>query len=316
MILSASRRTDLPGYYSEWFINRCKEGFALYRNPMNHAQIGKVLLSPETIDCIIFWTKDPLDMMDKLGQLGTMGFHYYFQFTLTPYDLPYDVLSNKNHRAVLPAHDLTTYGKKIEPNLRDKVEIIKTFQQLSDRLGRHRVLWRYDPIILNDTFTMEYHLDMFKTLCKELSGYTNICTISFVDRYSKLSSKVKEQVVKEITVEQMHRMAVGLVEIARPYGIELRACCETIDLSADGIKPASCIDKDVIEQICGHAITAKKDKSQRPQCGCLQSVDIGAYNTCKNGCVYCYANHSEASIKKNCERHDPNSPMLIGTIET
>jgi hypothetical protein len=291
MILSASRRTDLPGYYSEWFLNRLRDGYALYRNPMNHAQICRVELSPENIDCIVFWTKDPYQMMDKLEQLEQLGYHYYFQFTLTP------------------------YGNEIEPKLRDKQDILATFQQLSRRLGKNRVLWRYDPIILNDDFTMEYHRQQFAYLCKELSGYTDICTISFVDQYAKLNRSVKEQVVKEITTQQMHLLATDLVRIAKQYHIELRACCETIDLSSAGVIPASCIDKLLIEQVCGHPITAKKDKSQRSGCGCIRSVDLGAYNTCMHGCIYCYANHSETSILRNCAKHDPNSPMLIGNID-
>jgi hypothetical protein len=288
MILSASRRTDLPGYYSEWFFNRLKEGYALYRNPMNLAQICRVDLSVENIDCIVFWTKDPYPIMDRLEQLNQMGYSYYFQFTLTP------------------------YGKEIEPNLRDKQDILTTFRQLSDQLGKGRVLWRYDPIILNDVYTMDYHKDQFAYLCQELAGYTDLCTISFVDRYSKLSKNVKEQVVREIAAEEMHSLAAELVRIAEPNHIELRACCEASDLSVYGIKPAACIDKKIIEQVSGHPIAVKKDKSQRIGCGCVQSVDIGAYNTCRNGCVYCYANHSEASIIKNCEKHDPRSPMLIG----
>jgi len=290
MILSASRRTDLPGYYSEWFINRIREGYALYRNPMNHAQVCRVDLSVTNIDCIVFWTKDPLPILDSLEELTERGYPYYFQFTLTP------------------------YGKDIEPNLRDKQDIIVTFRQLSERLGRNRVLWRYDPIILNDTLTMEYHLQQFEYLCRELAGYTDICTISFVDLYSKLSKTVKEQVIREITADEMHRLAGEMVRIAAPYHIELRACCEVIDLATDGVKPAACIDKERIEQISGHSITARKDKSQRVSCGCVQSVDLGAYNTCRNGCVYCYANHSPESIAKNCEKHDPTSPMLIGNL--
>ena len=291
MILSASRRTDLPSYYSEWLLNRLREGYAIYRNPMNHAQVCRVDLSVENVDGIVFWTKDPHPMMDKLEVLDQMGYSYYFQFTLTP------------------------YGKEIEPYLRDKRDILTTFQQLSKLLGRNRVLWRYDPIILNDTYNMKYHKREFASYCQALAGYTDICTISFVDRYSKLTKNVKEQVLREITDEEMHCLAEELVQLATPHHIELRACCETIDLTKDGIKPAACIDKEIMERVCGHSIVVKRDKSQRTGCGCVKSVDIGAYNTCRNGCVYCYANHSEASIIKNCERHDVGSPMLIGNIE-
>ncbi len=301
MILSASRRTDIPSYYSEWLLNRLREGYAYYRNPMNHAQLCKVLLTPENIDCIVFWTKDPAPMMDKLEELEALGFRYCFQFTITPYGLPYRG---------------SAYGKWLEPNLREKSEIIQTFQELSERLGKDRVMWRYDPIVLNDTLTAEYHLEQFTALGRELSGYTELCTISFADVYRKLSSTVKEQVLKEISPEQMHRLSTALSEAAKPMGMTLRACCEEIDLTKDGILPASCIDRQTVEKICGHSIAAGKDKSQRPHCGCMKSVDIGVYNTCRNGCIYCYANHSMASIDRNCSRHDPASPIMIGYPET
>lgn len=292
MILSVSRRTDIPAYYSEWFLNRLKEGYALYRNPMNHAQICRVELNPELIDCIVFWTKDPENMMGKLDLLDALGYHYYYQFTLTPYGM-------------------NSYGKEIEPNLRDKQLIIKTFKQLSDRLGPHRVLWRYDPILINQDFTLEYHMEKFALLSKELAGYTERCTISFVDLYKKLSAKAKREVIKEISFEQMHTLAAAFTDIVIPYHINLQACCEAVDLSMEGISPASCIDREVIQKVCGCNVPVKKDKNQRSNCGCMQSIDIGAYNTCRNGCVYCYANHSEASIQRNCAKYDPSAPILI-----
>ncbi len=300
MILSASRRTDIPGYYSEWLMNRLKEGFAYYRNPMNSAQLCKVLLTPENIDCIVFWTKDPAPMLKHLEKLDALGYRYYFQFTITPYGLHYQG---------------SAFGKYLEPNLREKREIIQTFQELSDRIGKGRVLWRYDPIVLNDTLTEQYHLEQFTALCKELSGYTELCTISFADVYRKLSNVVKDQVLREISPEQMHSLSTAFSGIAAPMGISLRACCEAVDLTGDGILPASCIDRETVEKICGPAVTAGKDKSQRPHCGCMKSIDIGAYNTCRNGCIYCYANHSGASIDRNYSRHDPTSPIMIGYPE-
>jgi hypothetical protein len=321
MILSASRRTDIPGYYSEWFLNRLKAGYALTRNPMNHAQISRIDLSPEKIDCIVFWTKDPSSIMDRLVEIDALGYHYYFQFTLTPYGLfPYEACLNSiRSNGVLLSEPIykgaSGIGMNIERNLRDKREILKTFQQLSKKLGKEKVLWRYDPIIVNDEITEQYHMDMFASLCRELEGYTEICTVSFVDVYNKLSRRTKDELIKEITPEEMHYIAGNFFEIGREHGIELRACAEVIDLSADGIKPAACIGKDIVEKVCGHAVKDKKDKNQRLECGCIQSVDIGVYNTCKNGCVYCYANHSEASILRNYKKHDPTSEILIGSID-
>lgn len=288
MILSVSRRTDIPSYYSEWFINRLKEGYVQTRNPFNPNQVSRVEVTPDSVDCIVFWTKDPLSMMDKLVILDAMGYHYYFQFTLTP------------------------YGHEMERNLRDKSEIIDTFRCLSDRLGKERVFWRYDPIILNNRITQEYHKEHFEKLCSKLAAYTSSCTISFVDLYKRLSKPTKENIIREIGNEEMLSLAKAFSEISRSFGMEIRACCEKTDFTIFGIKPAACIDKDVVERVCGHSIEFKKDKNQRPGCGCVKSVDIGAYNTCRNGCIYCYANHSEASILKNCTRHREESDILIG----
>jgi hypothetical protein len=152
---------------------------------------------------------------------------------------------------------------------------------------------------------------MFALLCKELAGYTERCTISFVDLYKKLNAKAKRDVIKEISFEQMHALAAAFTDIVIPYHIDLQACCEAVDLSMDGISPASCIDREVIQKVCGRNVPVKKDKNQRLNCGCMQSVDIGAYNTCRNGCIYCYANHSVASIQSNCAKHDPAAPFLI-----
>lgn len=292
MIISASRRTDLPAYYSQWLLNRLKAGYVVTRNPMNRSQVSRVSLSPETVDCIIFWTKDPMPMMDKLPEIDSMGYPYYFQFTLTP------------------------YGRDIERNLREKGEILRTFQQLSGLLGKEQIVWRYDPIILNDSLTIPYHLQHFEQLCCALSGYTDLCIISFVDLYSKLSRAIKSNVIREISTGEMFEIAEEFSQIAQRYGMELRSCSEKQDLSQFHILPAACIDKAKVEEVCGHPIAWKKDRNQRPGCGCIKSVDIGVYNTCRNGCIYCYANHSDASIVKNCKMHDSKSDILIGTIST
>lgn len=290
MILSVSRRTDIPSYYSEWFLTRLQEGYVLTRNPLNHAQISRIKLSPDNIDCIVFWTKDPANLLDKLSLIDSLGYQYYFQFTLTPYD-----------------HEM-------ERNLRDKKNIIAIFQQLSKLIGRDKVLWRYDPIIINTKLSMDYHFVEFEKLCQALCGYTDVCTISFVDSYQKLSKSVKDTIITPISEEQMKQVAAQFVKIAKEYHIKLKACCETIDLSSEEVEPASCIDPRIVEKVCGHPVEGKKDKNQRQGCGCIQSIDIGVYNTCRNGCVYCYANHSDTSIQRNVQKHDPTSDILIGRV--
>lgn len=286
MILSASRRTDIPAYYSEWLVNRLHAGYVLTRNPMNHTQVSKVILNPDIIDCIVFWTKDPLNMLDKLDTIDKLGYRYYFQFTLTPYD------------------------KSVEKRLRDKEEIIKTFCQLSDRIGKDKVVWRYDPVILNGVFDFIFHKEQFTRLCSKLCRHTEQCIISFVDIYSKL----RTDILREISMDERAELGRMISSTAKDFGITVKACCENSYLSEYGIEQASCIDKLLIERICGYSPDIKRDRNQRDSCRCFESIDIGAYNTCKNGCVYCYANYSLESVNKNYKRHNPEGELLIGQV--
>jgi len=251
---------------------------------MNHAQVSKVILSPDIVDCIVFWTKDPLNMLDKLDTIDSMGYKYYFQFTLTP------------------------YGRSVERRLRDKEEILKTFCELSDRIGKERVVWRYDPIILNDEYGPEYHREQFSRLCSRLAGYTDQCIISFVDKYPKLRTNI----IREISKDEMTELGQMISSVAGYFGITVKACCEAAFLREYGIEKAHCIDKALIEDICGYSLDIKKDRYQRDSCGCYESTDIGAYNTCMNGCIYCYANYSDVSVTGNVRRHDPQGELLVG----
>ena len=286
MILSASRRTDIPCYYSEWFMNRIRAGSVCTRNPMNHKQLSRIRLTPETVDCIVFWTKDAQNILNKLLELDRLGYKYYFQFTLTPYD------------------------RAIERGLRDKADIIKTFIQLSSLIGKERVIWRYDPIILNEKMDISYHKEQFERFCCKLAGFTETVTISFVDMYPKL----KTDLVRPITDEEIEEISAFFGTQAKAHNLKITACCEKTDLTRYGIVKASCIDKSLIERICGHPIVAERDKNQRAGCGCCKSVDIGAYNSCLNGCVYCYATDSLASAERRSNTHDPQSELLIGTV--
>ena len=289
MILSVSRRTDIPNYYSEWFYNRIKEGFAYARNPMNPRQVSKIAISRDVVDCIVFWTKNPEPMMGRLDELS--AYPYYFQFTLTG------------------------YGRDMErnvPHKRDKM--IPIFQNLSSRIGAERVIWRYDPIIFTKTYTPEYHLKAFHQIAGALQGFTKKCVISFVDVYAKNRKHMESLDFYEMASPGLVEFARRISEIAKANGIAVGSCAEQIDLDECGIEHNSCIDKTLIESILGCQLKAAKDKGQRLSCGCLESVDIGTYNTCKNGCRYCYANYSSESTAKNCSKYDPLSPILCGTI--
>ena len=289
MILSVSRRTDIPAFYTEWFFNRLNEGYVLVRNPMNYHQVSKIQLNPSIIDCIVFWTKDPTKIIARLNELR--DYNYYFQVTITP------------------------YKKDVERNIQDKEQIISSFIKLSKLIGSDRVIWRYDPIILTDKLTIDYHEEKFERIASKLSGYTDLCIISFIDLYSKTERNMKYINPMRITSNMMVDIGERFSKIARKHNLELKTCSEEIDLSSVGIEHAKCIDEKLISKIVGQDLDINKDKNQRDICGCVSSIDIGAYNTCKNGCLYCYANFSDNTVRNNIINHDEKSPFLVGKSE-
>lgn len=288
MIVSVSRRTDIPAFYSEWFFNRLKEGYVYVKNPFNTKQISKIELSSNTVDCFVFWTKDAEPMIDRLSELK--DFKYYFQFTIT------------------------SYREDVEPGTRNKKELINTFKKLSEIIGKEKVIWRYDPILLSNNYSKEYHYEWFEKFCKQLSGYTNKCIISFLDLYKKTERNTKVLNLKSISEEDMKEIGLKLSNIASNYGIVIETCSEGIDLSSCGIVKGKCIDDKLVSKILNLDIDVKKDNTQRDVCGCVKSVDIGQYNTCKHYCLYCYANFNYKQVDNNYSKHDVSSPLLIGNI--
>lgn len=289
MIISASRRTDIPSYYSEWLFNRLKEEYVLVRNPMNIHQISKIDLSPKLVDGIVFWTKNTTPMIKRLTELEK--YNFYFQFTLT------------------------AYGPEVEAGLPSKNKvIIPSFQQLSKEIGKEKVIWRYDPIFLNETYTVDYHCKYFEVLASKLAQYTEKCTISFLDFYRNTERNIKPLHIKPITEEQQMEIVEKLVGIAQRYNLHLDTCAESCDFGKFGVPHACCIDKERFERIGKYKLNVEKDKNQRDECGCVASIDIGTYNTCKNGCLYCYANYSNTSVSNNFGKHNLESPLLFGEI--
>jgi len=283
MIISASRRSDIPCYYSEWFLNRLKDGYALIPNPRNANRLGRVELSPKNVDCIVFWTKNPAPMMNRLSLIEDMGYAYYFEFTIT------------------------AYGRETERNLPEKELVIDTFKRLSDKVGPKGVDWRFDPILKNEKFSPSWIAEQYEKLCDQLHDYTERCIISFVDEYSHTRNRTDV-----LNRSEMLEAAGSISRIARKYGLPVFSCAEEINLNSLGIEHSSCIDQKKVEQLIGARITAKKDTGQRPACGCIESVDIGAYDTCGNGCTYCYAVTSPKTLGCRMREHDPRSPLLIG----
>lgn len=288
MILSVSRRTDVPAFYSDWFFNRLKEGFVYVRNPMNIHQVSKITLSRDVIDCIVFWSKNPKPMLSRLDELK--DYMYYFQFTINAYDRGFEV------------------------GVPRKEGIINTFKELSGKIGPKRVIWRYDPILLTDKMDIKYHIRYFEEIAKRLEGYTDTCVISFVDLYKKTQNNLKDTEAREPSHKEMLGLSLQMFLIAKKYGITIQTCAEEIALESVGIKHGRCIDNALIEDLLGVKLVVSKDPNQRKECGCVQSIDIGEYNTCAHGCKYCYANFKEDMVLRNRTAHDPQSPLLIGSI--
>lgn len=289
MIISASRRTDLPAFYSGWFFNRLKEGFVLVRNPGNPHRLSRIGLSPSKIDGIVFWTKNPLPMLDRLSELK--GFNFYFQFTLN------------------------AYGPDAEPGLPSKNDVlIPAFQRLSSLVGKERVIWRYDPIFLSKTYSIGYHARSFELLAKRLHRYTQTCTVSFLDRYLNTERNTRPLGIRPETPDEQMEIMRRFSEIAFGYGLTLNTCAEQGDFRSLGAGRAKCIDKERLEMLGGVQLDVGKAAGQRPACGCAESFDIGAYHSCPNGCLYCYANANQTAAFQNMRRHNPAAPVLLGDI--
>ncbi|MFR6100717.1 MAG: DUF1848 domain-containing protein, partial [Longibaculum sp.] len=286
MIINASARTDIPAYFSDWFFQRLKEGYVYVRNPYYPKQITKYLLNEDVVDSLVFCSKNPQPMLSGISLLKP--YHPYFFVTITP------------------------YGQEIEPHVPTYQQVIQSFQELSRQLGSQSVALRYDPIFLNKYYTIEKHLECFEDILSQLSGYTQICIISFIDLYAK--TKKNFPGIQEVSYENQKLLAKAMSEIAQKYHIQLKTCAEAIDLSAYGIQQDGCISRQVLKNVIGCDLKDIKTQPLRAQCHCYPSRDIGEYNTCMHGCLYCYANVDKKQVILNYKRHDYLSPLLIGHV--
>ena len=298
MIISASRRTDIPALYADWFMGRVREGFFHRVNPFNSRQVSGFSLKAEHVDAVCFWTKNPRPLMKHLDELDQRGLNYYFQFTLNPYDVLF------------------------EPNLPPREERLASFRELAARIGPQRVVWRYDPVILSNVTPLSWHLEQAQRIAGQLKGATLRLVFSFCDFYGQGEGRLKRALrgsvirLEDITAPE-HRatlegLARGFRDIADCQGMTIFSCAEQLDLSALGIQHGACIDGALVRRLFGRPAAAKKDKNQRESCGCVESVDLGSYNSCHFGCSYCYANFNQGQIQGNHRRHDRDSPSLLG----
>lgn len=286
MILFASGRTDIPAFYSNWFINRVKAGFVDVRNPFNQKLVSRIYFSD--VDLIMFCSKNPLPMINKLDILKVP---VLFHVTITP------------------------YGKDVEPNIPDKRLIIEGVKKLSLVLGIDNVVVRYDPIFLSDKYNVDYHIRAFDKLCKNLNGYVNKIIVSFMDEYKNVRSNKNILKYRAFTREDYKKIGEAFSKSAHDNGMSVQTCFEDEDLTQYGFVKGECLSHEL-----AYILTGKKFKSsnvrKEKKCECVQMVDIGDYNSCMHMCKYCYANYDEKVVSSNFERHDDNSSLLIGTIQS
>lgn len=286
MIIQTGMRTDIPAFYSEWFLNRLKEGFVLVRNPYNQSQVTRYSLSPDVVDLIAFCTKNPAPMLGSMDALKPYG-QYWF-VTITP------------------------YGKDIEPNVPDKETVMDDFIRLSNVVGVDSIGWRYDPIFVDEKHSVEWHISEFEYMAKKLAGYTKTCVISFIDIYKKVERNFPQ--AKEVSRTDRITIGKAFIDIAAKYGMTIRPCAEGNDLAEYGADCSGCMTVQTFENALHERLIVPKRKTNQRNgdCACLLGVDIGAYDTCGHLCKYCYANTDAALVKKNMKCHDPKSPFLLG----
>lgn len=295
MIISASRRTDIPAFYSNWMLNRLKAGYCKTVNPFNRSQVKTVSLARNDVEMIVFWTKNPEPMLSLMPDLKNTGIPFGFLYTINDY----------------PAI--------IEPHVPDITLRIDVFRELAAQFSPTAMVWRYDPILLSRKFTADYHLKTFTGLARQLKGFTGRVIISLIDFYRKTERKMREVETQTgdvfmrdlYSVPDLPRLVTGLIKIAAENNMLIQSCCESEQLADMGIPRGKCIDDKWVENVSGLKIDYIKDKGQRKNCGCMLSTDIGAVNSCPHGCVYCYSTSSRATALNNMAGHDPDSAFML-----
>jgi len=300
VIVSASRRTDIPAFHVEWFVDRLRAGYVKWINPFSGTS---QYVSFAKTRAIVFWTKNPRPLLPHLSELDQRGIGYYVQFTLNDYE-----------------------AEGVEPNLPSLTERIETFCDLSGRVGRSKVIWRYDPLLLTDSLGVNQLVERVTQVGERIHPFTEKLVIAFADieRYAKVRTRLRRfgQGCREFSLEEMRAFAEKLVTAARPWGLTIATCAEAIDLEDLGIEKNRCIDDRLLARLFPEdaellrflgPVEARhrlKDKGQRKECGCVVSKDIGAYDTCPHLCRYCYANSSQAAVHAAFSRHRPAGQSL------
>lgn len=288
MIINTGGRTDTVQYYTPWLLKRFEEGFVLSRNPLFPNKVTRYELTADTVDCLVFCSKNYEPILPHLAKI-TENFYTYFYYTIT------------------------AYGKDIEPGVPVIDEGIDILKKLSHIVGAQRLAWRYDPILLTHEYTVRRHLDTFERMASRLSGRIDRCIFSFVEMYKKLQINMPELI--PLTEKDKDDLAAGLGAIASRYKIPIQTCGTNGDYTRYGITPSGCMTLDMIGRSNGIQFRNLKHKGLRQGCHCIESRDIGAYDTCLNGCKYCYANTNPQKARENYKFHEPESPLLLGQLK-
>lgn len=289
MIINTGARTDTVQYFSSWLLNRFKEGFVYTRNPLFPHKVIRYELSPEKVDLVLFCSKNYAPILPSLHEI-TDHYRTYFYYTIT------------------------AYGKDIEPGVPSIDDSIQTLIQLSKQVGKERVSWRYDPILLTKDYTIETHIKTFEYIIKKVAPYIDRCIFSFVEMYKKLEENMPEIIL--MTEKDKNQIAEALGKIAKKYHIHIQTCGTNGDYSKYGIHASGCATLEILGKANHCQFKSLKHKGLREGCHCIESRDIGAYDTCLNGCKYCYANKSPKKAYENYPLHDPTSPLLLGHLES
>lgn len=286
MIIQTGLRTDIPAFYTPWFLRRLEDGFVLVRSPYRHDLVTRYRLNPDVVDLIGFCTKNPAPMLPHMDALAPYG-QYWF-VTITP------------------------YGRDIEPNVPPKEQAVADFRRLSAVVGPECVAWRYDPILLTETYTAKRHLADFTRMCRTLEGATHTCVISFIDLYQKVKRNFPE--IREVPEDIRLHLGRKMAAIARNHGIQLKTCHEGDALAPYGVDCSGCMTLAAYEAALGMRLNAPKQPASSRGCACHLTCDIGAYNTCGHLCRYCYANDNPELVRRQMAQHDPTSPLLVGRV--
>ena len=288
MIINTGARTDTAQWYAPWLLRRFEEVFVFVRNPLFPHKVSRYELDPAVVDCVEFCSKDYAPLLPGLSQI-TSRFNTHFHYTIT------------------------AYGRDIEPLVPSIDDSVQTLYDLERIVGARRICWRYDPVLLTETYTIGRHLDTFASLCERLAGHVDRCIFSFVERYQKLEQNFPE--LSFPTPAERDALAAGLGRIAAEHGIPIQTCGNNGLWPQYGIGCSGCTTLAMLGASNGIEFRDLRHKGQRAGCGCFESRDIGAYDSCPNGCRYCYANRSPERARENWRsHHDPESPLLLGHL--